>query len=140
MKTGAWIVTLALLLCGAWAATTWPRINDVETGRTPEYPDLRVREYGTSPAKVAEAAKKELGRLPNWSVVGSGGGPGGHSIQAVHETPPFGLKEEVTIKIRQNGPRTTVSVRSRSQGDLWDFGQNARNIKEFLAALDAQVS
>jgi uncharacterized protein (DUF1499 family) len=136
----AGIAGLALLLVGVWAATAWPRINDVETGRTPEYPDLRVREYAASPPKVAEAAKQALGRLPRWSVVGSGGGPGGHSIQAVHETPTLGFKDDVTIQIRRDGPRTRVSVRSRSRVGPWDFGQNARNIREFLAALDAQVS
>lgn len=140
MKVVAWIAALALVLGGVWAATAWPRINDVETGRTPEYPDLRGREYAASPQKVAEAAKQVLGRLPRWSVVGSGGGPGGHSIQAVHETATFGLKEDVTIQIRQAGARTRVSVRSRSQANQWDFGQNARNIRELLAALDAQVS
>jgi uncharacterized protein (DUF1499 family) len=89
---------------------------------------------------VAEAATQALGRLPRWSVIGSGGGPGGHSIQAVHETRTFGFKDDVTIKIRQEGARTRVSVRSRSRVGAWDFGQNSRNIREFLAALDAQVS
>jgi uncharacterized protein (DUF1499 family) len=140
MRILAKIAALALLLAGVWAATAWPRINDVETGRTPEYPDLRVREYAASPQKVAEAAKQALGRLPRWSVVGSGGGPGGHSIQAVHETSTLDFKEDVTILVRQDGPRTRVSVRSRSRVGPWDFGQNARNIRELLAALDAQVS
>jgi uncharacterized protein (DUF1499 family) len=134
------MAALALALGGVWAATAWPRINDVETGRTPEYPDLRVREYGASPQKVAEAAKQVLGRLPGWSVVGSGGGPGGHSIQAVHETATFGFKDDVTIQIRPDGRRTRVSVRSKSRVGQWDFGQNARNIRELLAALDGQVS
>jgi uncharacterized protein (DUF1499 family) len=140
VKVVARIAALALALGGVWAATAWPRINDVETGRTPEYPDLKAREYGASPQKVAEVTKQVLGRLPGWSVVGSGGGPGGHSIQAVHEAATFGRKDDVTIQIRRDGPRTRVSVRSKSRSDWWDFGQNARNIRELLAALDGQVS
>src|SRR5260221_9338637 len=140
MRTVTGIAAVAVGLGGVWAATAWPRINDVETGRTPDYPDLRVREYSASPKKVAEAATQALGRLPGWSVIGSGGGPAGHSIQALHETPPFGFQEDVTLQIRQDGPRTRVSVRSRSRAGPWDFGQNARNIRELLAALDAQVS
>ena len=139
MRIVTGIAAVAVGLGGVWAATAWPRINDVETGRTPEYPDLRVREYAASPKKVAEAATQALGRLPGWSLVGSGAGPGGHSIQAVHEMPILGFKEDVTIHVRQDGPRTKVSVRSRSQLGPWDFGQNARNIREFLAALDAQM-
>ena len=139
MRVVTGIAAGAVALVGVWAATAWPRINDVETGRTPEYPDLQVREYAASPKKVAEAATQAIGRLPRWSLVGSGAGPGGHSIQAVHEIPTLGLKDDVTIHIRQDGPRTKVSVRSRSRLGPWDFGQNARNIREFLAALDAQV-
>ena len=139
MRPVTGIAAGAVVLVAVWAATAWPRINDVETGRTPEYPDLQVREYPASPKMVAEAATQALGRLPRWSLIGSGAGPGGHSIQAVHELPTLGFKDDVTIHIRQDGPRTKVSVRSRSQVGPWDFGQNARNIREFLAALDAQV-
>jgi uncharacterized protein (DUF1499 family) len=32
-----------------------------------------------------------------------------------------------------------VSVRSKSRFARWDFGQNARNIREFLSALDHEV-
>lgn len=136
--TRAALVLLAL--AGIWAATAWPRINDVETGRTPEYPDLRVREYAARPEDVARAVVDALGRLPRWTLVGSGQGPGGHAIQAVHETPLLRFKDDVTIQIRRQGARTRVSVRSRSRLGTWDFGQNARNIRELLAALDAQVS
>jgi uncharacterized protein (DUF1499 family) len=33
-----------------------------------------------------------------------------------------------------------VSVRSRSRLGKWDFGQNARNIRELLAALDQELA
>jgi len=140
MKIAAWSALVLLALAGIWAATAWPRINDVETGRTPEYPDLRVHEYAASPSQVSEAVKDVLGRLPRWTLVGSGEGPGGHAIHAVHETRFFRFQDDVTIRIRREGARTRVSVRSRSRAGRWDFGQNARNIRELLAALDAQVS
>jgi uncharacterized protein (DUF1499 family) len=137
--TATRLALVLLALGGIWAATAWPRINDVQTGRTPEYPDLRVHEYAASPEKVAQSAKDVLGRLPGWTLVGAGQGTAGHAIQAVHETGVF-LKEDITIQIRREGARTRVSVRSRSQVGPWDLGQNARNIRELLAALDAQVS
>ena|SRR5205809_5532580 len=141
MNSKATRLALLLLALGAiWAATAWPRINDVQTGRTPEYPDLRVHEYAASPEKVAQAIKDVLGRLPGWTLVGAGQGSAGHAIQALHETGFFVLKEEITIQIRREGARTRVSVRSRSQTGPWDLGQNARNIRALLAALDAQVS
>jgi hypothetical protein len=135
------IVVLGLVLAGVWAIAAWPRINDVETGKTPEYPDLKVRVYSQGPEKVAKAAEDAVKSLPRWTLMGQGKGPGGYSLQAVHETPVVGLKDEVTVEIRRDGSWTKVKVRSRSRSKAmkWDFGQNARNIRELLGAVDRQV-
>ena len=50
------LLLVALVAAAVWAVTAWPRLNDVETGRTPEYPDLQVRRYAASPARVAPAS------------------------------------------------------------------------------------
>ena len=129
---------LFLILAAAAAlvlATTWPRINDVETGRTPEYPDLRPREYSASEAAVFKQAKDAVSRLPHWSLAGAGSGPTGSEVQAVHATLP-GFKDNVTLRIRREAGRSRVSIRSRSRVGSWDFGQNARNIRELQAELD----
>src|SRR5260221_6848374 len=136
MRTVTGIAAVAVGVGGVRGATAWPGTKGVETGRPPDYPDLRVREYSASPKKVAEAATQALGRLPGWSVIGSGGGPAGHSIQALHETPPFGFQEDVTLQIRQDGPRTRVSVRSRSRAGPWEFCQKARDMPERLSGPD----
>jgi uncharacterized protein (DUF1499 family) len=133
-------LVVALLLLGvAAAALAWPRIADVETGRTPEYPDLQVRSYARDGAKVARAAQHVVERLPRWTFVAAGQGPGGGEVKAFHTEPAFGLREDVTIRVRAGGARTTVSVRSKSQTGPWDFGQNARNIRELLAELDLEL-
>jgi uncharacterized protein (DUF1499 family) len=134
-----WIVVLALLGAGAWAATAWPHLNEVETGRTPEYPDLRVRAYDASVARVSHAVEEALAALPRWSIVGSGEGPQGAFVTAVHEAPLLRLKDDVTIRIRREGGRTTLRARSRSRFGPWDFGRNARNLRELLAAVDARL-
>jgi hypothetical protein len=128
------VVVVGLVL----AATHWPRLDRVETGRTPEYPDLRVRDYGVSEAKVDKAARAAIAGLPRWQVIGGGKGPGGSEIQAEAGT-LLGLKHEVVVRIRRQNARTTVSVLSRSRNLPWDFGQNARNIRAFLAELDRQM-
>jgi len=139
MKLIGRFALVLVALAAVWAATAWPRINDVETGRTPEYPDLQVRTYAASPAQVAETLKTALSRRPRWTVVGSGQGPGGTVVSAVHETRLFRFEDEVTVKIQRQGGETTVSVRSRSRVGQWDFGQNARNIRELLEALEAEL-
>lgn len=133
---------LALLLAVAgvaFAYTTWPRLNDVETGKTPEYPDLQPREYRASPEAVTRSVKRAIGQLRGWRLIGEGKGPVGVQIQAVRTTRVFRFEDDVTIRIRSEGGRTRVYVRSRSRLGRSDFGQNARNIRELLTALDREV-
>lgn len=134
------LLGLALLGGAAAAALAWPRINDVETGKTAAYPDLRVREYRASERQVLQAVKDLVSRLPRWSFVGAGSGAGGSEVQAVHVTRIFRFADDVTVRIRGQGDQTRVSVRSRSRLGKWDFGQNARNIRELLAALDRELA
>jgi uncharacterized protein (DUF1499 family) len=133
------VLLAAALVAGVLAATRWPRINDVETGRTPEYPDLKPRAYRASLDVVVKGARAALARLPRWELVGEGSGPAGAEIQAVHSTRLLRFKDDVTIRFRRAEGRTLVSVRSKSRLGKWDFGQNARNIRELLDALDREV-
>jgi uncharacterized protein (DUF1499 family) len=133
-----WLLVVVLAGGAGWAITAWPRLNEVETGRTPEYPDLQVRTYSASPRQVSEAVQSALGRLPRWTVVGSGQGPAGTVVSAVHTT-RLRFEDDVTVKITRKGGKTLVSVHSRSRVGQWDFGQNARNVRELLAALDAEL-
>ncbi len=129
-------VLIAVVAGIIWALTSWPRLREVETGRTPEYPDLRVRDYTSAESVVAKAAKTAVERLPRWSPGALGSGPGGTEIQAVASAAFWPVKSDVTIRIRRDGGKTRVSVRSRSRMGPLDFGQNARNIRDFLAELD----
>ena len=138
MRTVLKVLLLAAVLGGAWALTRWPRINDVETGSTPEYPDLKVRDYMTAEDKVARAARATVERL-RWSVVAQGKGPGGTEIQAAATGGPLRLTSDVTVRVRREGGRTRVGVRSKSRVGPVDFGQNARNIQLFLRELDQEL-
>lgn len=130
----------ALVVAGAVAAClAWPRIHQVETGRTPEYPDLKPRSYAAGADSVATAVKAAVGRLPRWRVVGAASGAKGTDIQAEHSIPLVGLKEDVTVQVRRQGGRTELRVLSRSQSVPWDFGQNARNVRELLDEVDRQM-
>lgn len=142
-RTGGRPVRTLLLLAVAGAAvfalTRYPMLADVETGQTPEYPDLQARAYVQSEAKVAQAAKAALEHLPRFTVVGAGSGRGGSEMQAIATAPIIPVKSDVTIRIRRDSFATRVSVRSRSRFGRLDLGQNARNVREFLAALDQQL-
>jgi uncharacterized protein (DUF1499 family) len=139
MRSVLKVLLVAAVLAGAWAYTRWPRINEVETGQTPEYPELRVRDYMANEDKVAKAARATVERLPGWELMASGSGRGGSEIQAIAKSGPLRLKDDVTIRVRREGGRTRVSVRSKSRSVPVDFGQNARNIQLFLRELDREL-
>lgn len=133
------VLVIALVAGAAVAATRWPRINVVETGRTPEYPELRDREFAAPEAAVGRAAKAAVEALPGWTFVGAGQGRGGTAIQALAAR-PAPLKTEMTITIRRQGAKTLVKARARSTFGPWDFGQGARHLQDFLAELDRQMA
>jgi uncharacterized protein (DUF1499 family) len=132
-------LVLAAVLAGVWSYFHWPRLNEVETGRTPEYPDLRIVDFMASEDRIAKAARRTVERLPRWTFVAQGQGPGGTEIQAVARTRLLRLEDEITIRIHREGGRTRVGVRSKSRSGSADFGQNARNIRLFLTELDHEL-
>jgi hypothetical protein len=132
------VLLLAAVLAGGWAYMRWPRITEAETGATPEYPDLKVRDYMAAEDKVARAARATVERLPFWQLTAQGKGPGGSEVQAVAGT-RWLQKSDVTIRVRREGGRTRVHVKSKSRSGPTDFGQNARNIQLFLRELDQEL-
>lgn len=139
MKAVRTLLLLALAGAALFAFTRYPRIADVETGKTPEYPDLQPRAYVQGEAKVAAAAKAALEHLPRFAVIGAGSGRGGSALQAVATAPVIPVKSDITIRIWRDNYATRVNVRSKSRTGPIDLGQNARNVREFLAALDKQL-
>ncbi|MBN2370961.1 MAG: DUF1499 domain-containing protein [Vicinamibacteria bacterium] len=133
------VLIIGLLAGGVAAILAWPRLNEVETGRTPEYPDLQVHEYGRSSRHILAAAERTVAKLPRWTIVGSGSGRAGSEIRAEMRAAILPLKHAVTIRITRKKGRTVVSARSRSELGKWDFGQNARNIRTFMRALDEEL-
>lgn len=131
------LVWIALMAAAAGAFFAWPLLNDVSTNNTPAYPDLQNKAYALGENRVAEAAKAAIARLPGWTLKGAGKGPGGWSIQALQKT--VGFEQEVTVRVVAEGGKSVVKVRSRSRTLKIDFGQNARNIRELLAALDREL-
>lgn len=133
-----WLAGAAVLALVA-ALLTWPLLNVVETGRTPEYPDLQPRIYQTSPERVVDAVTATIADLPRWSLSGSGSGPAGHALHAVRTTRVWRFADDVTIRVSGEAGGTIVNVRSASRVGSWDLGQNARNVRELLAALDQRL-
>lgn len=134
-----WVLVLAIgstvVLGTAAMLKIWPTINIVETGNTPEYPDLLPRQYQTSKDRVFNAALHAVSRMPRWTLVSSR--PEQGEIRAEATTRLFRFVDDVVVRcVEQNGV-TVVNVRSASRVGRGDFGQNARNIRAFFDALDS---
>src|SRR3972149_5339071 len=130
------VVLIAVVAGIVWALTSWPRLREVETGKTPESPELRVRDYSSAEGVVAKAAKTSVERLPRWSFAGSGSRPGGTEIRAVASGPWWPVKSDVTIRIRREAGKTRISVRSRSRTVLVYFGQTCGQDLQLFVRLE----
>jgi uncharacterized protein (DUF1499 family) len=130
--SGLIILAAMVLLLGRW-----PAINVVETGKTPEYPDVTPRIYQASPERVFDAALHAVNRLPRWSLITSH--PERGEIRAEARTRVFRFVDDILIRVGQQDGGTVVSVRSASRVGRGDFGQNARNIRALFEELDRQL-
>ncbi|HJU04863.1 MAG TPA: DUF1499 domain-containing protein [Nitrospiraceae bacterium] len=134
------VLGLTLLGMAGGAAVllrSWPIINVVETGQTPEYPDVIPRMYQARGEQVFDAALHAVNRLPRWSLVGRSEDQG--EIRAEATTRVLRFVDDVDIHIAERAQGTIVHVRSASRVGRGDFGQNARNIRVFFQELDSQM-
>jgi uncharacterized protein (DUF1499 family) len=127
-------ILFALLLSGLLISSfIWPRINDVKTGETPDYPELQPQHFAVPAYRAFDAAlatAQELG----WEITRADRLAG--EIDAVDTTRIFRFKDNITITIKPGtGENCTVYVHSRSNVGQGDFGTNARRIKRFQAEL-----
>lgn len=123
---------------GLVASMIWPVINDVSTGETPEYPDVQPQVLRYSPDLVVERSVEAVEGLERWTLGAVDRGE--RRVEAVASTALFGFDDDVTITVREHGSGSLVHVRSRSRVGRGDFGQNARNIRAFQAALEERLS
>ncbi|MGE0103624.1 MAG: DUF1499 domain-containing protein [Blastocatellales bacterium] len=110
----------------------WPRINDVATGATPEYPDILPQAFSQPRDAVFDAALA-TSKAMGWDVLTADQATG--TIEAVATTRIFKFKDDVTITVTRETDRTVVNVRSRSRVGKSDLGENARRIRAFQAEL-----
>ncbi len=116
----------------------WPRINDVRTGETPEYPDIQPQILrGTNTGAAFDAVLRTAESM-GWEIREADRDRG--IIEAVATVPFFRFRDDVTITITADGSSAVVNMRSRSRVGKSDLGENARRIRRFQAALTAQLA
>jgi uncharacterized protein (DUF1499 family) len=131
------IVLAMLVSLRIVAAFIWPTINDVTTGATPEYPDLKPQVFQQSYEPVFDAAAA-VAHEQGWEVTQEDRATG--VIQAVATSRLWRFKDDVTVTVTREGTGARVSVRSHSRIGKGDLGANARRIRLFQAALAKRLA
>lgn len=111
------------------------------------YPDIRTVELEVDPAR-AFAAALDAAREMGWEIVAAD--PEEGRIEATATTFWFGFEDDVVVRIRPApgdpgtgqaaAGRTELDVRSLSRVGGSDVGANARRIREYVGALEGELS
>lgn len=129
----AFVVVMALIVT-AWM---WPILNEVETGVTPEYPEVQPRYYSTEPERIQTEVEAAMEALKRWEIVEVDSAA--HRIDG-ERTTRLGFVGDVTVRVEPVTEFVSqVHVRSASRVGQADLGQNARNIDEFFHELDERL-
>lgn len=100
------------------------------------YPGLITKQYSQNTDQVFDAALVSANSM-GWDIVNSDKTRG--VIEATDTTQWFGFKDDVVIRIRQNGQLSDVDMRSKSRVGRSDLGKNADRINVFFADLDTNL-
>lgn len=105
------------------------------------YPGIRTRTYSLDTGPVFTAISK-LVQDRGWDVLGQTEPQTGLADGQINAlaTALGGWRDEVAIRVSDNGDSTVADMRSAALSPGPDFGANGRRIEEFLADLDAQVA
>jgi uncharacterized protein (DUF1499 family) len=134
---GATLVGL-LVMAVLVAATIWPVIDAVETGKTAEYPDVLPRYYSADPGRVFDEVRASVAALEGFEEASFD--EANRTVEGVVTGPVFGLEHDLTVRVQVVTEFVTrVRVRSSSRVGKGDLGQNARNIEAFFVEMDRRL-
>ncbi|HEY5038349.1 MAG TPA: DUF1499 domain-containing protein [bacterium] len=107
----------------------------------PNDPDsfFHPRRYSKLKEEVVQTAKEVIVSLSRWEVVEYRENQG--RLHVTRTTRLWRFVDDINLYIVQGGDgMTSLEMTSQSRVGRWDFGQNRRNLKEFLIHLDAKLS
>ncbi len=125
-------VAIAPLRADAPNPVAYSGIETAEQQRN-AYPDLQTLRYTQSKAELVVAVKKTIDDL-GWEVINTDANAG--LVEATDSTMWFGFKDDLVVRITDNGSERLLDVRSKSRVGGSDLGKNAERIRDFTEALD----
>jgi uncharacterized protein (DUF1499 family) len=91
-----------------------------------------VRTYPVAPDRLLAAFIRAVETLPRWSAGPSGEG----EVRAVRTTRLLRFRDDVKVRVFAEGAGAGAELTSNSRIGKGDLGQNPRNIKELLRAVE----
>ena len=97
------------------------------------YPDLKTLSYTQSKSELVKATEQAINNL-GWDLVNSDADKG--IVEATDSTMWFGFKDDVVVRVTDNGSERLLDIRSKSRVGGSDLGKNAERIHNFINELD----
>ena len=107
---------------------------EAATQQRAAYPELQTLNYTQSKSELVEATKQVIDHL-GWQLVNIDADQG--IVEATDRTMWFGFKDDVIVRITDNGSKRLVDIRSKSRVGGSDLGKNAERIHGFIEELDS---
>jgi len=95
-----------------------------------------VRTYPVAPERLLSAVRRAVEGLPRWSLEAS---EGSEVRGAVRATRLFRFEDDVTVRVYPDPDGARAELTSASRVGRGDLGQNPRNLKELLRAIDRET-
>jgi uncharacterized protein (DUF1499 family) len=106
---------------------------EAATQQRAAYPELQTLNYPQSKSELVEATKQVINNL-GWQLVNIDADQG--IVEATERTMWFGFKDDVIVRITDNGSKRLVDIRSKSRVGGSDLGKNAERIHKLIEELD----
>ena len=95
-----------------------------------------TRVYAVPPDELQKPIVQALEKLNRWTPEFSGE----RGFKAIRQSAVFHFEDEVTIRIQEHEYGSEATFQSASRVGKYDFGQNPRNLRRLLAAVDQELS
>ena len=129
-------VAIAPLRADAPNPTAYDGIETAQQQRD-AYPDLKTLTYTQSKSELMKATVQAISNL-GWELVSSDADKG--IIEATDSTMWFGFKDDVVIRVTDNGNERLLDIRSKSRVGGSDLGENTERIHDFINELDGVLA
>lgn len=129
-------VAIAPLRADAPNPTAYDGIETAQQQRD-AYPDLKTLTYTQSKSELMKATVQAISNL-GWELVNSDADKG--IIEATDSTMWFGFKDDVVIRVTDNGNERLLDIRSKSRVGGSDLGENTERIHDFINELDGVLA